>query len=62
MIERIPVTAEEFSDYNSPPVYKLKGMAITPVEVYIITKLNEIVDTINKMTKDDMNYGTRYYD
>jgi len=56
-ISRIPVTAEEFSDFNSPPVYKLKGMALTPTEVYIIMILNEVIDTINKMNKGDMNYG-----
>lgn len=58
MIKRIPVTAEELSDYNSPPVIKLNGIALTPPEVYIINILNEVIDTINKMNKGDMNYGT----
>lgn len=56
MIKRIPVTAEELSDYNSPPVIKLNGIALTPPEVYIIMVLNEIIDTINKMNKGDINY------
>ena len=56
MIERIPLTSEELSDYNSPPVIKLGGIALTPPELYIITKLNEVIDTLNKMNKGDMNY------
>ncbi len=56
MISRIPITAEEFEDYNSAPVIKLEGIALTPPEVYIITKLNEVIDTINKMNKGDINY------
>lgn len=62
MIERIPVYANEFCDKNSPPIFKLEDMALTPAEVYIITKLNEIVDTINKMNKEDLNYGEENYE
>lgn len=56
MIERIPVTAEEFEDYNSAPVIKLNGIALTPTEIHIIMVLNEVIDTINKMNKGDSNY------
>jgi len=56
LITRIPITAEELEDYNSPPVIKLNGIALTPPEVYIIMVLNEVIDTINKMNKGDINY------
>lgn len=52
----MPVTTEEFSDYNSPPVYKLNGIALNPAEIHIIMVLNEVIDTINKMNKGDINY------
>ncbi len=56
MIERIPVIATEFSDKNLQIIYKIGKHVITPADVWMVTKLNEIIDTINKMNKGDINY------
>jgi len=49
MINLIPITYEEGSDYNSKPVAKINGIALRPVTQTIAEKLNEIIEHLNRL-------------
>lgn len=45
----IPITHEEGSDDNSPPVTKVDGIAVAPIVKTAIDKINEITRFLNSM-------------
>lgn len=47
MIEEIPITLEEYSDYNSDYVAKYRGIALGRKEKIIFQKINEIIRFLN---------------
>lgn len=46
-ISPLPISEEEFSDYNSPPVFKHNGIALNPKELALFMKINEIISHLN---------------
>ena len=53
MITKLPITYEEGSDENSPPVAKLRGIALTPAEQIIAEKLQDVIDNLNGQEQID---------
>lgn len=48
-MDEITVTEEGFSDENSPFEYKIDGINLTPVEMVIVSKINELVAQFNRL-------------
>lgn len=46
-IEKIHITYEEGSDHNSPPVAKIKGIALGRKERIVAEKVNELIEHHN---------------
>ncbi len=52
MIEKIEITYEEGSDYNSRAVAKIKGRALTGKERIAYEKINEVIRELNILIKE----------
>lgn len=51
-IDTLNITYEELEDYNSRPVPKMFGIAMTPIEATIAEKVNELIEHHNNHHDD----------